>query len=144
MNTGSYIEEILLHLGDLKICFEEDNGKILTVNVIESPAFKYYAGEKINLEQFENKGDIFQSNHERADKVFDAIKNGSEKNFHICTDENNRILDGYLTSAAMVKLHGTDRKVKVKRFYFENLNDSTIVRYGEKSYGKSQTHKRFF
>ncbi len=124
----SRIEEIFLPLVNLKICYEGEDNKIFTVNLTESPAFKYYSGEKIDLEQFENKGDIFQSNSERADKVFTAVKNNPSKNFVICADESNRIIDGYLTSAAMARLYGEGKKVKINRFSFESLNESTVIR----------------
>lgn len=124
----SAVEEILLPLADLKICYEGEDDKILTVNLTESPVFKYYSGESIDLEQFENKGDIFQSNSERADKVFAAVKDNPNKNFKICVDESNRILDGYLTSAAMARLYGANFKIKASRFSFETLDALAIVR----------------
>ena len=124
----SAVEEILLPLADLKICYEGEDDKIFTVNLMESPVFRYYSGEAIDLEQFENKGDIFQSNSERADKVFAAVKNNPNKNFKISVDESNRFLDGYLTSAAMARLYGAGFKIKVSRFSFDNYDTLAIVR----------------
>ena len=124
----SAVEEILLPLSDLKICYEGEDDKILTANLTESPVFKYYSGAAIDLEQFENKGDIFQSNSERADKVFAAVKDNPNKNFKICVDGSNRILDGYLTSAAMAQLYGADFKIKASRISFETIDALAIVR----------------
>ena len=123
----STIEQTFLSLAEIKFCYETDSG-FITCKIVDSPAFKYYSGEKYDLDKFENNGDIFQSNAERADKVFTAVKNNVAKNFRICVDEKNRILDGYLTVAALAKIHGIDTKVAVNRFKFEKINDSIAVR----------------
>ena len=124
----SAVEEIILPLKDLRFCFEGDGDEIFTVNITESPEFKYYGGAKKILEQFENKGDIFQSNSARADKVFAAIQTAPAENFILCADAENKILDGRLTAAALARLYGTNKKVKVKRFHFETSQVSAVVR----------------
>lgn len=123
------VEKHFLKLSEIKFCYEIDiNGKFLTCNINESPVFKYYGGEEIDLEQFENRGDIFQSNRERADKVFMEIKNNTAKNIKICVDSQNRILDGYLTAAALMRLYGDNKQIEIERFRFENTCDSIAVR----------------
>ena len=128
----SAVEEILLPISELKICFEGNNGKFISARVTESPYFKYYGGEKINLELFENRGNIFQSNSERADKVLIGVKSNPVESFKLCADTENRILDGCLTAAAMAYFYGETQKVRVNRFHFERLDDSAVMRRRQK------------
>lgn len=126
------VEQVVLPLAELKICFEGDTGEIFSARITDSPVFKYYSGEKINLELFENRGDIFQLNGERADKVLSAVKSKPLDNFEVCADADNRILDGYLTAAAAAYLYGENQKIRVNRFRFKTLDDSALIRRRQK------------
>jgi len=123
------IEKSSLRLAELKICYEiDDEVNFLNCSINESPVFKYYNGENVDLERFVSEGDIFQSNRDRADKIFHQIKTNSAKVFPICVDAHNRILDGYLTSAALIKLYGGNKEIEVERFLFNNVFDAIAVR----------------
>ena len=121
------IEPIRLKLSDLEFCFELEPDEIFSCNVQEIPVFRYYNGEEINLERFENKGDIFESNRERADFVLDAIKKNTAP-INVIVDERNRLLDGCLTAAASAHLNGVTFEIAARKVYFDKPFDELAVR----------------
>ncbi|MGL6114977.1 MAG: hypothetical protein ACRC1R_08035 [Cetobacterium sp.] len=112
-----YVEERETGIGDLKIKYINKEGNFEIKKITESPFYKYYKNEEIDLEIYENMSNILQSNRERADEIYKIISKGIYEEMKlIVIDKEGYILDGEEKASAMLALYGRDYFCKVKIF----------------------------
>lgn len=135
MNFSDYWFEILkienreIKISELKIKIEDENRILSTKKIIESPFYKYYEKENIDLEIYENTLDIFQTNREKADTIYENIKNNkfTFDNECIVIDNEGYVLDGEEKICSLLSIYGEDYLCNVKVFTMKN-----ILKFGRK------------
>lgn len=124
MNFRDYWLEILkvenkeVKISELKIRLEDENGVLNSRKIIESPFYKYYQKEDINLEVYENILDIFQTNKEKADIIYNSIKKNQFAFNHewIVIDDEGHVLDGEEKICSLLSIYGENYLCNVKIF----------------------------
>lgn len=110
----------------LKCRIEDDKGKILETNIINTPVYKYYAGLSNSINEYIFKREIWQSKKEMLE-----IARANPSN-DIYIDQDNFILDGYKGICAMLVSSLINKRVPVKRMSFSNNKKPIVILTREK------------
>ncbi|MGL5571539.1 hypothetical protein [Cetobacterium sp.] len=135
MNFRDYWLEILkvenkeVRISELKIKLEDKKRILNSKKIIESPFYRYYQKEEIDLEIYENTLDIFQTNKEKADEIYNSIKKNqfASNNECIVIDNEGYILDGEEKVCSLLSIYGENYLCSVKVF---TMKDS--LKFGRK------------
>lgn len=116
------VEEKDVSISDLKIRYINKDKNISEYRLINSPFYKYYLGEDVDLEKYENKVDILQTNKEKADIIYNNLlsPNPLLDDYSIIVDKDNYILDGEEKACSLLKVYGDKHFVKVKILVLED------------------------
>lgn len=128
MNFRDYWLEILkvenkeVKISELKIRLEDEKGVLNSRKITESPFYKYYQKEDINLEVYENILDIFQTNKEKADIIYNSIKENQFTFNHewIVIDNEGYVLDGEEKICSLLSIYGENYLCNVKIFMMKD------------------------
>lgn len=137
MNFSDYwldilaIESKYVKISALKTRYIDKDEFINELKLSDSPYYKYYQKEKIDLEIYENIVDIFQTNKEKADLIYSNILSERTLKNTIIIDDDGFILNGEEEACSMLLIKGKEHQCKVKVF---KLNKK--INFGRKLKGK--------
>lgn len=115
------VTETSVNLNQLKYRYEGDGNSVIESSIEESPVYRYYNGENIEIDEYNFEKEIWQPAEELLEF---ADKNNEITNIFV--DENLYILDGYKTACSLLKKNGGNYNVKVHMIITEEGHE---VRY---------------
>lgn len=119
------VEKKTIKISELNVRYINKEKGTNNYRLIDSPFYKYYLGEDIDLEKYSNMTDILQTNKERADFIYDKVlsKEPSAADYAIVIDENNYILDGEEKACSLLKIFGEGHLVDTKVIVLKNKSN---------------------